>query len=428
MPEASIARKQLHARAHHVLTLALAVLLPFGSKLFPDEITSHVPILSRLISVVIILIGINWLAGFDLKEKLRASVSSRLPFLFILLFLLPAAGMLYTSNLADGGKELETKLSLLLFPLFYGINYPVTRERLRSVFIAFILSCLVASIACFARVIVTEGFADTDKFFYSALSYFIHPGYFSMYISVAICMLVWLINYSASFAMRVSCLVMIAMFLVMQVFLASKSGILVAALLVMGFCIAYVIKYKKYAAGGIALLVLVVSSYFVVTRINAVGWRFLALKNSVFNDAQPQASSTESSDMRKLVWQTAHEAIADNPVAGVGTGDSRDELLARYKQKGMELAYEKRLNTHSEYLQHLVTFGIIGLIVLAACLLVPLVRTLRNGYWLYGLFMLIVIANFFTESMLQAQAGVVFYAFFNALLANSQPNSARNNS
>lgn len=413
---------------HHMLTLALVALLPFGSKLFPDEITSQVPILSRLISVVIILTGINWLAGLDLKVKLRAAVSSKLPFLFMLLFLLPLAGMLYTSNLADGGKELETKLSLILFPLFYGINYPVTKERLRSIFIAFILSCLLASVVCFARVIITEGFADTDKFFYSALSYFIHPGYFSMYISVAICMLVWLINNSSSLAMRAGSLIMIALFLVMQVFLASKSGILVAALLVMGFCIAYVIRYRKYSAGGIALLLLIVSSYFVVTRINAVGWRFLALKNSLFNNEQPQASSTESSDMRKLVWQTAREAIAESPVIGVGTGDARDELLARYRQKGMQLANEKRLNTHSEYLQHLVTFGIIGLIVLAACLLVPLVRALRIGYWLYALFLAVVIANFFTESMLQAQAGVVFYAFFNALLANSHPASASNNS
>lgn len=404
-------------KLHFIFTLLLAAMLPFGSRLFPESVTVHAPMLARLISVVIILIGINWLVQGNFKEKIRASHSTKLGLLFAGLFIIQLIGMIYTSNTAAGGKELETKLSLLLFPLFYCFNYPFTKEQVKTICKTFIFSCLLASVICFIRVMIVEGFADSDKFFYSSLSYFIHAGYFSMYLSFGICMLAWLMPGGSS-RERILYALLIMIFLVVMVFLASKAGIVVAILLGAGFSIAYVIKYKKYIIGGVTLLLLVLSGYFIVTKINAVGWRFLALKNSFFAAEQPDKTSVESSSVRRLVWSAAVDTASEHWLLGAGTGDGKDELLAKYKEEGMTGAYEKQLNAHSEYLQHLVALGIIGLLVLGANLLVPLFRAVRRRDMLYYTFLIIIILNFATEAMLETQAGVIFYAFFNAILAS----------
>jgi hypothetical protein len=47
---------------------------------------------------------------------------------------------------------------------------------------------------------------------------------------------------------------------------------------------------------------------------------------------------------------------------------------------------------------------------------VPAISAIRSEYYLYFVFILLFSVNNLVESMLETQAGVVFYAFFNAFL------------
>ena len=69
-----------------------------------------------------------------------------------------------------------------------------------------------------------------------------------------------------------------------------------------------------------------------------------------------------------------------------------------------------------------VTLGVFGFSLMAALLLIPLFRALRKGEYLYVSFLLIFAINILFESMLESQAGVIFYAFFNVLFFTGDGN------
>ena len=46
----------------------------------------------------------------------------------------------------------------------------------------------------------------------------------------------------------------------------------------------------------------------------------------------------------------------------------------------------------------------------------------RGGWWVVGQFLLIFAINILFESMLESQAGVIFYAFFNVLFFTGDGN------
>ena len=104
----------------------------------------------------------------------------------------------------------------------------------------------------------------------------------------------------------------------------------------------------------------------------------------------------------------------------MGTGDSKDELLKEYEKQGMAGAIENKLNTHNEYYQVIVGIGVIGFVLFLLSIFIPLGFAFKSNNVFYMFFILIIIFNFLSESMLETQAGVMFYAFFNSLLCFKQ--------
>ena len=84
--------------------------------------------------------------------------------------------------------------------------------------------------------------------------------------------------------------------------------------------------------------------------------------------------------------------------------------------EGMKTAYDEKLNTHNQYLQTTIALGMVGFIILVLSLLAPLVQAIKKRNQLYVLFLLLFIINILVESMLETQAGVIFFAFFNSLI------------
>ena len=115
--------------------------------------------------------------------------------------------------------------------------------------------------------------------------------------------------------------------------------------------------------------------------------------------------------------------ISENLLVGVGTGDAKDALMKEYTKRGMTGAIEHDLNAHNEFYQVFVAIGIIGFVLLLSNLYFPLIFAFKNGNLVYLLFLIIIILNFLPESMLETQAGVMFFAFFNSLLCFNKSKS-----
>ena len=85
----------------------------------------------------------------------------------------------------------------------------------------------------------------------------------------------------------------------------------------------------------------------------------------------------------------------------------------------MKGALEHKLNAHNEFYQVFISIGIIGFIIFVITLLAPLSLAFKINNFIYIIFLFIIVFNFLPESMLETQAGVMFYSFFNSLLCFS---------
>jgi O-antigen ligase len=83
-----------------------------------------------------------------------------------------------------------------------------------------------------------------------------------------------------------------------------------------------------------------------------------------------------------------------------------------YREKGAEAAIAHRLNSHSQVLQSGVALGWPGMLLVAALMLVPLIVGMRRKDPFLAIFALLFILNGATESVLEVQAGVVFFILF----------------
>jgi O-antigen ligase len=197
------------------------------------------------------------------------------------------------------------------------------------------------------------------------------------------------------------------------VLLSSKLGLITLTLIYLIALIRY--SFKNYTIGIIGLILVIATGLGIVKFVPAITDRVktatAALTSSTVNNAD-----AESTSVRMLIWKAANQVIAEHPIVGTGTGDSKDELIKEYERRGMTGAVEHHLNAHNEFYQVFVALGLIGFTIFCMQLVIPLALSIREKCSIYTFFLIILILNFLTESMLEGEAGVLFYAFFNSVL------------
>jgi len=408
--------RELNIRLHFFITSLLAFLLP----IYPD-----------IIPAVIVLLIINWAAGGNFTLLFQKNSSLFLFLLSISLYLLYATGLIYSKNLDYGLKDLETKLSLLVFPLLFYSSEKMNKQNIQFIFRAFLYGCLTAAIICIGyafyqyaktQYLISQGIKEWDYginfFLKNRLSLWMHPGYRSMYFVMALAANYMLREkekhqsgwekYFIPFTLSISILLF-----------NSKAGII--SLLLLGIYIGWQLIFKerrkKLAIAGTAVsLLLFFSLYFASPEF---GLRIKSLFTA-FAENTDTKKSEESTATRIALWNATKAVISKNLLIGTGTGDVKDALMNEYRKEGMTFALQENLNSHNQFLQTFATLGCVGFFFLCASLLIPLLVEIKKRKYLFIAFVLIIIINLLTESMFETQSGVVFYAFFNSLLLFSE--------
>jgi len=133
--------------------------------------------------------------------------------------------------------------------------------------------------------------------------------------------------------------------------------------------------------------------------------------------------SIEKSDMRIQIWSSIPKTLGKNWIFGLGTGDSKDELVTGYSNIGMNRAFEEQYNAHNQYLETLLALGIGGLVLLMVLLFYPIYKLLWGSTdFLPIMFLGIVAINLLFESMLVRIAGVMFFSIFYCLFFINKAN------
>lgn len=394
-----MSRIEFHRKAHYFIAILIAFTLPFG----------------KFTPLFIGLLLVNWIVEADFKTKFNNFIKNKLAVLFVSLYLIHVIGLIYTNNMASGLFDIQVKLSLLIFPLIFA-SRPLTKVQLSRVFYAFTIGLVYASIYMISRAVSLYFIEHEVAFFYQEFSALLHTSYISMYMNLAI---VWLLitlfkPEDEHLFSKISSSLLILFFSFIIILLASKSGILTLALIYIGVLL-YLILFRRNYFVGVVGIVLIASSLVLINRFApAVTNRMDSFVGAIHTESNTE--TTESTSVRMLIWESSNQVIKNNFLFGVGTGDAKDALNAEYSKNNIANALNHNLNAHNEFYQIFICIGLIGFIILVLNLFYPFVYYSKTIDYLYVIFLLIITFNFLTESMLETQAGVMFYAFFNTIL------------
>ncbi|MDF2436728.1 MAG: hypothetical protein K0Q95_1104 [Bacteroidota bacterium] len=413
-------------------------------KLIILAIVVCLPVYSSLVPPLIILLSLCWIIEPQRIPTGLLVLRNNLPVLALsFLFLIYSAGIIYSVNRAEGFQILETKLSLIIFPLILSTRLQDIRKDINVYLKYFIYGCLLSGLICFSWslycylkpvYVLIDGIEydlGASYFYYNRLSPIIHPSYLSMYVNFALLSLYYLVS-KGEIKLTLKWYLVALFFGAFVLLLSSKAGWVGLFLISFYIFVSFMLK-RKLVEGIIILIIL--GSMFYVFNISAPQYsqRITSATEAVVNAGSDEKleKSSEGTASRILVWQAAAELLKSNPAFGTGTGDAKTAMLEKYKEKGMMNELEHKLNSHNQFLNTSVALGLTGLICLLLCLGLPVLLTLKNINLLLWGFCVLSGLNFLFESMLETQAGVMFFAFFSTILCycfinnksekNSQP-------
>lgn len=403
-------RNAIHQRIFFLCTMGVSLFLPVFPKAVPP---------------VIVLMTLSWLIDAPFVRNFRLVVKERERWLlvsFSLLYFIYLICLSYSENLKYGVEDLETKLSLLIFPVILSTQDReiLTRKEGFRILISFVSGCFIGSLLLLGHSWYNEAWNKIpEAFYYGNLSWFFHSTYLSMYLVFAVAIIAWMIIFRKRRLkpiVKILLLVLSIYFLLLIVLLSSKAGLISLIVVSLFFSSILIIKKRNWITGVTILITSLLTLYLGLLFFPLASLRIITARRSVSQANVLKSSRVESTAERIHIWRAGWEIVKEHPLTGTGTGDVKDELLIKYRKNNIKPAYEKRLNAHNQYLQTFIATGIFGFLALLLMIFLPVISSFRREQFLYLIFLLIFALNIMFESMLEVQAGVVFYAFFNSFL------------
>lgn len=383
-------------------------------------IAAIMPIQGPAIPLVpgIVLMVIAWLFSGGLISKLRVFAATKKTVMLVSLYLLYCIGFFYSANHNYALTDLFLKLPLLLFPLI--ISSSIIKAKRDTLLKVFLFSCLLSALFCLGRAAYLTHTTGVNYFFYSLLSYFMHVGHYAMYITLAACVSAYFSfkaeNTGAKIAYAITSFVLAA-----TVFLLSARAQFAAFIIILyAGIIIYFFSQKKWLQGTLVLITSLLLFMGALFLSPGVKTRITSVKNEASVFLSGNKTQYNSVSLRFMLWETGYEVIRQHPLFGEGTGDAKDKLMEEAGKKGYAVIVEKNLNYHNQYMQTMAAIGFPGLVALLGAIIYGFIYGIKKNDYLCLSFLTIIVTSFLTESVLERQTGVIYYAFFSALfmLAN----------
>ncbi|MBR9920070.1 MAG: O-antigen ligase family protein [Bacteroidetes bacterium] len=365
------------------------------------------PVFPRLATWITVLWFILWIVGRQGYFYFSAFRLKRM-YPLIGLFLIYMLGISWSDFQAVGWREVETKLSLFIFPLLFFVGPPNQGTTYFPMRMSYLLGCTAAMAICLIAGLFSWFKTGEPDFGYKALGapLAFHPTYFALYLNFGIVLAadIWLKGKDTRYGYRIFILVS----LLFVVLLAARMQLLM--LLFIGLLV-YVVKairrgkiLRSFLQAMAALLLLA-----------ALAWIIPTTRHRIQRTVQEFSTSDASSgNIRSELWQAAISAWKEAPIIGHGTGNAQAVLVQEYTAMGCSACLENDLNVHNQYLQTAVELGSLGLLYLIVVLLYPWALPRARRQSVFMLFLLLFALSVSTESMLATQRGAMFFGFFYA--------------
>ena len=393
--------------------------------------------------------------------------------IFAMTWLMYLVGMIYTDNQSVGWTQVSKKLGFLIFPmifLFSDMSY-MTKQRLKAIGNALILGCILFFFMNLAYAVYDVLFNEetTARFFDQELMkwYYVHHSYLSMYASLGLMFCFMTIFGDAGRKEKTINVLAYIILVVFIILVRSRAGLIwmVLTFVLQWIWLTFIMKKKKIG--------LIMGGVFVL----AIAGACVVFPQSVarITETVRNIVSEHSSDHRLVQFKGYKSVLQENWLFGVGTGDRTEETQAAYQRykagivekitpemaviiddviddywyepdESMRLdmmaeaekigvdpevvseclveyqfiryAIDNEINAHNMFFETIISVGIIGLLLLLAYFIIPLVLWIKTKHFdmLYCSFLLMIGFNALFESIFEVQLGIIFFCFFNSLL------------
>lgn len=405
------------------------------------------PFSIKICHTAIVLFLLCWLCEGGWQEKMMAIRQNTLAQLIVAFFLAETLGIFYTND-NSAWFEVEKKIFLLLVPVALATtSSKLSRKELYWVFYLFVISCFVGTVICIGNAVhqmnlwalgstplvnvdylASSNFKilnphDSDRwlfFSYIALAdgIGIHPTYFSLYIAFSIVFLLFQLNDHAK-TMKLISWGLIAYFSFFIVCLSSRI-IIISLLLIFAMATAQTAVNQKTRIMGAGLLILIFFFCFLL-YVNPISrYRNLQEITSTPFNIQPNNVYKNSTQIRASLWWLGLKSYTYvNPIFGTGTGDVMNVMKNTSDEYNITNTLDS-YDPHNQFLFTLIGLGIIGLAMLIGLIVFSLYIGLVQQDYLFVTFIFLFFGLCITETALELQKGIVFFALFFSLQAFSQ--------
>jgi len=391
-----------------------AFLLPFQVKELP-------------ITLGLMVYGLFWLLSLRPRQDGSFLFANRLAWWPMLYFFWIACGALYSPLWEEAQEDLILKIPFLVWPLLLGSRPILGIKSLNQILTLFIMALAVGLL--WSLILALWRFNQShsaQEFFFSPLMSWstIAPHYWGMYLNFGLGVLLhrWFKGrpLAGNNALHLS---LLGWFCIGILLMAVRMQYVIFFMLVLGSSFFHLRKQygtiRTSAGTGVALLIVLgILLLFKPTRHRLI---------DTYNELRSyeQMVDNKQTNARKFLWQGATEVLKEHWLWGTGTGAGSEPLnqqLEHYPEaifwdgRATYHITERHYNYHNVYLQHWATNGLPGLLLISGFFLWPCICKPRYFKAEARLFLLVSGLSFVTESMLERQAGVLFFSFFYVLL------------
>ena len=399
-------------RWYFVCLVYYIALLPFQVKTPP-------------ITLGIMLLGLGWLLSLRFTDKFKMLATNPAAWLSMAYMLWVVIAATYAPVPREAWKDAFTKIPFLVWPLLMG-SIPALPQQYFRRLLQFFTGALVVSLITAVSLALWRYLESekTGEFFSSRLMCWtvITPHYLGMYLNFAYGILLF-------YALRQK-------FLFHRIVHYTILGILVLGIWIMAVRIQYVLfillsgtllfnglrqktgtpfAFMASASAATALVIMALSLNPTRSRMVDTYHEIISFEHKVNN---------KQTNPRKFLWTGAATVIAKNPWLGNGLATGADSLQEEIEKMPQAIFWdgsktyhlsERHYNMHNVYMQHWAEMGLPGLLLLLGFFLTPVLFRHSSFNSEARLFLLVAAVSFATESMLERQAGILFFSFFYAL-------------
>ena len=332
------------------------------------------------------------------KDKVINIVNEKFFKAFTIFFIFIVIGSLFNGSFFEYFAE-SRKIAqiILLLILFSFVNDK------RFLIYGFVTGVLVSSLITDLNILIY--YLNSSELLISKSSvedlFITQRLYLGFFVVISIVLLSLLFQTSNRNKQKVFYALLILFFIFSLFLISSRSAILIAFLL---FLITIIYKSKSVFTIGVLLASFVILSTIIITNKNLSN-RFLYSQDSVRTSFIEKIKTHEP---RYDIWRFSLQIFDEQNLGffGLGTYKTQELLVEKYKlmpiDKRKNWFIQRNFNTHNQYVDIILSFGFLGLILFAVFIREIILKTYKNVYSLnltLSLILFLVIENLFHRQL-----------------------------